>query len=254
MHTQPISRRSSGAATAERSGYPPRASPSPQGRGSTDLDVSSHARTWCAPSPRGDPRGSNDIPAATTRRGFLGPAPVLRNSIQRGPSPVPGTANPSRKSITKASSRRRVVGLPFYDRYTPPSSAAVPPPPTASRPPPTPSPCAPTSGPSPDASSRSSTAGGTARVATASAICSNVRRLATLKSPVSSLNRRAAIMIKSCRPGSSSNSSTVGSVCGGGSGGAGGAVRRANSAARIGSAVAPTMLASSARSRPNFLR
>ena len=40
----------------------------------------------------------------------------------------------------------------FYDRDTPPSSAAVPPPPTASRPPPTPSPCAPTSGPSPDAS------------------------------------------------------------------------------------------------------
>ena len=108
-----------------------------------------------APARPIDPPGSNGAVGAVPgddSRGLLGPAPGHRNSIPARTIPYPGHGETLPKGDRQGV--RPVLRAPSYDRYAPPSSAAVPPPPTASRPPPTPSPCAPTSGPSPDASNR----------------------------------------------------------------------------------------------------
>ena len=88
----------------------------------------------------GPGRGLAGTPRARAR------APELNPSAD-DPRPRARCTPPQGRPTGRTTSPPR----PSYDRYTPPSSAAVPPPPTASRPPPTPFPCAPTSGPSPDA-------------------------------------------------------------------------------------------------------
>ena len=153
LHPCPVNPPGEGTSRVRRDGACP-ATCSPTAPATTAgqlvrLALGDHRR---APARPIDPPGSNGAVGAVPggdSRGLLGPAPGHRNSIPARTIPGPGHGVPLPKVDRQGV--RPVLRAPSYDRYTPPSSAAVPPPPTASRPPPTPSPCAPTSDPSPDA-------------------------------------------------------------------------------------------------------